>query len=120
MVMKADSGDGLLIAAVSGPVSATRILELFKEIFDTAVARAFQEILVDCLGVTGELSTRERHAVAKDVSEYVRTKQMSLKIALLGEQPVMNGVGVAIAQNRGLDVELFSDRQRALAWLARS
>jgi len=117
MVMKVESGDDLLIATVFGPVSVRRILELLKDICDTALARGYPKILIDCLGVTGELSIRERHAVGKDVSEYVRTNQMSLKIALLGEQPVMNGVGVAIAQNRGLNVELFYDRQRALAWL---
>ncbi len=115
--MEVDSADGFLLATISGAVSPSRILELLKAVCDAAVARGFQKILVDCLAVTGELSLRERHALAKEVSEYVRTNRMSLKIAFLGEEPVTNGVAVAIAQNRGLDVELFSDRQRALAWL---
>ena len=115
--MEVDSADGFLLATVSGPVSPDKILELFKSACDAGVARGFRKILVDCLAVTGELSLRERYALGKEVSEYVRTNQMSLKIAFLGEEPVTNGVAVAIAQNRGLDVELFPDRERALTWL---
>jgi len=115
--MEVDSADGFLLATVSGPVSPDRILELFKSACDAAVATGFQKILVDCLEVTGELSLRERHALGKEVVEYQHSNQMSLKMAFLGKEPVMNGVGVATGQNRGLDVELFSDRQRALAWL---
>ena len=115
--MEVDSADGFLLATISGVVSPSRILELLKAICDAGVATGFQKILIDCLAVTGELSLRERHALGKEVSEYVRTNQMSLKIAFLGEEPVTNGVAVAIAQNRGLDVELFPDRQRALTWL---
>jgi len=118
MVMKVESGDGLLIAAVSGPVSATRISGLFKEICDTAVAKGFHKILIDCAGLNGDLSVREKYAIGKELADH-QSNRMSLKIALVGEEPAMTGVGVAAAQNRGLDVELFYDRQRALAWLAR-
>jgi hypothetical protein len=115
--MEVDSADGFLLATISGAVSLSRSLELLKAICDAGVARGFQKILVDCLAVTGELSLRERYALGKEVSEYMRTNQMSLKIAFLGEEPVTNGVAVGIAQNRGLDVESFSERQRALTWL---
>jgi hypothetical protein len=118
--MTVESADGLLLATVSGPADITRTSKLFKDICDIAVARGFNKILVDCAAVTGELSPRERHTLGKEVADHQRSNLVSLKIACLGREPVMNGVGVAIAQNRGLNVEFFSDRQRALAWLARS
>jgi hypothetical protein len=120
LVMTVESADGLLLATVSGPASITGTSELFKDICDIAVARGFNKILVDCAAVTGELSSRERHTLGKELADYQRSNLTSLKIACLGREPVMNGVGVAIAQIRGLNVEFFSDRQRASAWLARS
>lgn len=117
--MQVEWGEGVLLATVSGLASQKRAVELLKAACDTAVASGFHKVLVDCLAVTGELSPRERHALGKEVAGYQHSKGMSLKIALLGQEPTLNGVGVAIAQNRGVNVELFSDRQRALSWLSR-
>jgi hypothetical protein len=117
LLITVESAADLLLVTASGPASVTRTSELFKDICDIAVARGFNKILVDCAAVTGELSPRERHTLGKELADYQRSNLIALKIACLGREPVMNGVGVAIAQNRGLNIELFSDRQRALTWL---
>jgi len=104
-------------ATASGPVSQRRAWELYKEVCDTAVAQRYSKVLMDGVAVTGDLSLRERHALGRKAAEYERRHRMSLKIALLGQATTMNRVAVAVAQNRGLNIEAFSDRQRALDWL---
>ena len=120
MVMSIDSDAGLLLATVSGRFTLKRGVEVFNAICGTAVAKGLKKILIDCTGMGGEISNRDRYDFGKEIAADQNSNRMSLKIALLGEEPVITGVGIVTARNRGLDVELFSDRQRALAWLARS
>jgi hypothetical protein len=122
MTQKFEPGDGFLLATASGPISHGKAWELYKDACDTAAAQGYGKILMDWVAVTGDLPLRERHALGKEAAEYAHRNRMSLKIALLGQEPTLNRIGVAIAQNRGLNVEAFSvktfsDRQRALAWL---
>ena len=70
--------------------------------------------------MSGEISNRDRYKFGTELAADHHGNRMSLKIALLGEEPVITGVGIVTAQIRGVNVDLFSDRQRALAWLARS
>jgi len=116
LAMRIGSADGLLLATVSGRFTLKRGLEVFKAICDRALANGFEQILIDCAGMSGEISIRERYEFGKEIAGNHRN-WLSLKIALVGEEPVITGVGIATAQNRGLNVALFSDRQRALAWL---
>ncbi len=98
MTLKVELGDGFLLATASGPLSRRRAWELYKEICDSAVAHGYHKILMDWLAVTGDLSIRERHALGRDAAEYQRHNRMSLKIALLGQEPTMNRVTVAVAR----------------------
>ena len=113
------SDDGLLLATVSGRFTLKKGVEVFNAICDAAVAKGLDRILIDCTGMSGEISTRDRYEFGKEVAGQP-SNRMWLKIALLGEEPVITGVGIATARNRGLDVELFSDPERAVEWLARS
>lgn len=117
LTLEVESADGYLHAIFSGPVSRGRAFDLYKEMCAEAVARGFQKVLMDWSAVTGELSNRERYTFATDGVQYQRQNQMSLKIALLGKEPIVTGLGVAVSQNRGRNVEFFSDYQRAVAWL---
>jgi len=117
MTFKVKVGNGFLHATAGGPVSQRRAWELYEEVCDTAIAQGYSKVLIDFVAVTGDLSLRERHALGRDAADYAQRNRMSLKIAVLGQEPTVNRVAVAVAQNRGLDVEAFSDRQRAVAWL---
>ncbi len=60
----------------------------------------------------------DRVALGKQAAEYQLQNHMALRVAILGKAPTVNGVGVSVIQNHGLEIELFIDRQRAIEWLA--
>ena len=109
--------EGYLLAKLSGVISFKGWLERYKHICDIAAAKGVHKILIDGLAVTGELSLRERHELGREGAAYPQSKRMAIKIAVLGKEPTMNGIGVSVSQNRGLNAEAFYDRQRAIEWL---
>ena len=110
---------GLAYNVASGiEVSMSTVLE---ETLDIAgLSHAVRVEVEACRPMSGEISNRDRYEFGKEIAADQLSNRTSLKIALLGEEPVITGVGIVTAQIRGVNVELFSDRERALAWLARS
>jgi hypothetical protein len=109
--------EGLLLANVTGAVSFSRSVELYKEACDTAATKGLHKILIDCLGLEGELSHLERYKLGREMAEHWRHSQIPLKIAVLGTPPTITGFAVGVSQNHGANIEAFADRMRALAWL---
>ena len=105
---------GYLLATAFGPVSLYEAAALFKNMFEAAASRGFRKILLDCLPLTGELSTLERYQLGKTMADYCLSRSITAMVAVIGKPPVVNGFAVTVAKNRGLTVELFSERQAAL------
>ena len=61
--------------------------------------------------------TYEWYSLAIDLIEYLKQRQMSPKVAVVGNPPAIDGFGVRVAQNRGTNAEFFSSQQEALHWL---
>ncbi|HLY08461.1 MAG TPA: hypothetical protein VKW04_04045 [Planctomycetota bacterium] len=72
-------------------------------------------MLVDLSLLDAQLSTLERYELA---SHAVRVSA-GLKVALVVAPAFLdpNKFGILVAQNRGLTVDAFTDRQKALEWL---
>jgi hypothetical protein len=84
-----------------------------------ATERGFNRILIDCLGVEGELSDLDRYEIGKTMAKDCLKRSMFPAIALVGKPPTITGFEAEVALNRGLMVVKFSERQAGLGWLNR-
>jgi len=117
MDLKLESRKDILLATVTGQVSLNEALKVYKKTCDAAVRRDFGKILFDFLGLTGALSELERFELGRQGAEYCRERSPSLKTAVIGKPPTVDGFVARVASNRGIVVETFSERQAALDWL---
>lgn len=109
----------VLFVTATGTLSFEPALRLWKEIFDTAAEKHTNCILANGLAVDGLLTTYEWYSLAIELIEYLKQRQMSPKVAVVGNPPAIDGFGVRVAQNRGTNAEFFSSQQEALHWLGR-
>jgi hypothetical protein len=117
MDLKLESRDGFLLATATAQVSSSEAREWCKNICDPAADRGFNRIVLDCLGVEGELSDLERYEIGKSMAENCLNHSMFPTVAVVGKPPTITGFGALVALNRGLTVFTFSERQAALDWL---
>ena len=115
--LKVESKDGVLVATAAGRVSLSEAISVFTKACDVAAERGFDQILVDCLLVEGELSTTERYELGRTMAEYCNSLSITPKIATVGKLPVIDGFAARVAWNRGLIAETFSELQKAIHWL---
>ena len=117
MYMKIQPREGFWLATVAGRVSLNTAIELGKAIYDAAAERGFGKILIDCLGVEGELSVVDRYELGEQIAEYCKNQPAIPALALLGALPTVTGFCALVARHRGVLVETFSERQPAVGWL---
>ena len=117
MDLKLESGDGMLLATVTGRVSFGQALECWQTVCDAAARRGCDKILFDALGLEGELSVLEKYDVSKFIVEYFVHASKSPAVAVVGKPPTVTGFGALVASNRGLLVVVFSERKAGLGWL---
>jgi len=119
MEVRVESRRSYVIATLSGPHSLQEALQAFEATYDAAFDRGLRFILVDCSGLDGALSTRERFTLGKAGVNYwsTRSSKMIPKIAVVGKPPVIDGLGAVVASSGGVDVQTFSEVQQALEWL---
>jgi hypothetical protein len=110
--------NGILTATLTGPASLKAALARSQEILNLAAENKSREILVNCLAVTGALSTFERYRLAVGAVQHVRSVDCPIPaVALVGMPPGFDGFGLLVAQNLGALALLFRDVQSALNWL---
>jgi hypothetical protein len=109
--------DGFLLAIAMGQLSFREAVESCQSMCDLAAGLGLKKILLDCLAVEGDLSPDERFELGKTTAEYCQSRLSIPALALLGRPPAVTGLGARAASNRGMPVEIFSDRQQGLDWL---
>src|SRR5262245_47750463 len=108
----------LLLAIVTGTVSSFDAnWQVLKQICDTAFDSHLKGILVDVLTVQGAVKTINRYEMGVKLVAHCREHQSWVRLAFVGELPVVDGFGVLVARNRGMDAQTFSNRKEAFAWL---
>jgi hypothetical protein len=117
MNLSLESGDGLLLATVTGRVSFREALKCWNSVCDAAADRGCGKILFDWVGVEGEISDLEKYEVSKNIVEYCVQTSVTPTVAVVGKPPTITGFGALVASNRGLMIMTFSERQAALDWL---
>jgi hypothetical protein len=107
----------ILLVTATRSVAYAAALRLLKQVFDIAAEKQVNKILVNTLGVEGELAPLERYHLGVQVAEYLKQRQMHPRVAVVGEPPTTNGVAVGIVRNREVTAEVFPSEQEALIWL---
>ena len=77
----------------------------------------FSTFLLDASAVDGELSAIERYELGKTIADYCVAHRWFHRVALIGRETAVRGFAELVAPNRGLVVERFGDRRKALEWL---
>jgi hypothetical protein len=117
MDLIAETRDGLLLVTASGELTFNGALKICQTMCDLAAGLGLTKILFDCLAVEGDLSREERFDLGKTIAEYCNKRLRIPTVALIGKPPSVTGYGAAVASNRGMPVETFSNRQVGLDWL---
>ena len=112
-----DADGEFLLANVSGSVSFEAVWQMLKQICDTASQKNATQILVDVLGAWGVTTTIDRYTLGVNLVTYCGELKFWPKLAFVGEPPVVDGFGVLVAKNRGLNTDRFPNRQDALEWV---
>lgn len=100
----------------TGPFSLAAAKSSVDAMFDACAAEDCSKVLFDCRAMTGEISTMNRFEIAQYGS-------MSLthvgKIAMLGreDQILPDKFFENVAVNRGQNLKVFSDEDKAFEWL---
>lgn len=112
--------DEVLIATLSGEVSHQEVMLRGRALLGYAAEKDAGKILINCLGMTGKLSTFERYSLAMAALNLGRSLGINPRIALVGRPPTLDGFALRVAINRGGKAALFADVQDALDWLERA
>jgi hypothetical protein len=107
----------LLLAVVTGTMSFDAVWQVLKEICDTACKKNLTHILVDALAAQEVLTTIDRYTIGVKLVDYCGRQKFWPRMAFVGEPPVVDGFGVLVAKNRGLDTDIFPNRKEALEWV---
>jgi hypothetical protein len=108
----------ILHVVARGEFTLAAALRLLKLASDEARENGVRKILIDCLALTGELSTLERYELAVEFKNYLTEKQFSPFLAIVGRPPTVNGFAVQVSKNREMAVEVLPNKEEATTWLA--
>lgn len=108
---------GVLVVTLRGTAEFHAGLRLYREILDEAQQQQVNRILMDCLGVTGELPDHERARIAIELAAYIKERQFHGKLATVGVPPTVTGYGASTAREHGANLQVFATREAARKWL---
>jgi hypothetical protein len=115
--VKLNTDGDLLLALVTGTMSLDASWHVLKEICDTALQKHLTRILVDALAAQEVLNTIDRYTIGVKLVDYCGRQKFWPRLAVVGQPPVVDGFGVLVAKNRGLDTEIFPKWSEALGWV---
>ena len=113
----------LLEVIVGGEYDVEEALDRFPLVLEASRLADTSKILIDFSGLRDFPSVEEDAAYTMGVLSHYRQYRMSggreLMIAYLGTSSLMKSwtPGPDIVKKEGVDIELFTDRNKAFAWL---
>ena len=119
MEVKLEVRTDYVFVTFAGPLSLPKFHQTIHDATDAAVDSGLHRMLVDWSGVDGILSTEQRLEIVEIwiVRVLSKTWETPPKIAVFGNFPAINGLGAAVASNRGINARTFPDEHQALDWL---
>jgi hypothetical protein len=119
MNMHIQSWEAFLFAAVDGETNSRSVERLLTLVSNTAGRKGISKILIDGRRLTGTLSTAEREALGVRIADLANKLPAKPAVAFVGHPPSFNGLAMATARNRGVNIKLFDSTDEGIAWLRR-
>ena len=98
-------------------MSFDAVWQILKQICDTALEKNFTRILVDALAAQKVLKTIDRYTIGVNLVAYCGRQKFWPRLAFVGQPPVVDGFGILVAKNRGLEAERFPNSNEAMEWV---
>ncbi|HLY09160.1 MAG TPA: hypothetical protein VKW04_07665 [Planctomycetota bacterium] len=108
--------EGYLEATLQATDSMKVVQDQLEEIFNLCVERKPPRLLVDMTPATGSPSTLQRYefgVIGGRLAPFVGRVAVLAQAIWIDPQKI----GVTVARNRGLSVEIFDNRQAGVSWL---
>src|SRR5215475_12745843 len=99
----------LLTVTLRGEWSFNAALHLLKLTFDSALEERASLILVDCLAMKSTFTTHDRYELGMESQNYLQSRWMVPRIAVVGNPPAVDGFAALVASNRGVTTRVFSN-----------
>ncbi len=98
----------------SGPYSLARFKDHMMKAVVATKEKRLKYMLLDVRGLEGTPSTLDRHDLGRSGVE----NKVDFKVAaLVTPEQAKDNFASTVARNRGVNVQTFTDRDKALAWL---
>ena len=96
--------------------STDRIKEQIAELLKACIERKTRKVLVDFSGFVGTWSLIDRYELGTAGARFAPHVS---RVAVFSKADLIDRekFGVRVAQNRGLNIEIFDDREKAVLWL---
>lgn len=108
--------DGYVEAVLGGPFQAAKLEEVIGSVVQAVSRKGANRLLLNTLAMTGPgPSFMERYKVG--ISMLPLPKGVRVANLVKPEWIDPEKFGLRVAQNRGIDADIFSDLDQALAWL---
>jgi hypothetical protein len=103
----------ILRIAVAGTHGPTRSVQFFEWVAEEAVRLGVNRVLMDVVGVGGDVSTPDRFDLG------VALARIPAKVAVIAQPTMIDAerFGEIVGRNRGADGRVFATEAEALAWL---
>jgi len=107
----------ILVVRFSGRSTAENARAMARRYFDVLLASGKKKVLADLRSLNGRLSTGETYFLLRDLP--VKPTPRGIKTAILEseDQSKFANFFETTANNAGLGIKCFFDREKALAWL---
>lgn len=112
-----EASHDVLYGTLSGDVDLTDLIDAFTRIYRFAGSSRLKKALIDCSAVRGELSTMQRYELGDKVAALYHRENGSVRFAVIGHPPMLNGFAALVASNRGVAAQVFETGADALEWL---
>jgi len=114
----------LFYVSLNGEMNGRLAEQTYRQILRECVAAGRSVMLLDCRGLTGELSTTDRYSLGKVVAEENAAVAAAgvgthVRVALVGSHPFVDRdrFGETVARNRGAAVKVTFDLASAYRFL---
>lgn len=114
----------LFYVSLNGEMDGTTAEQVYRQVLRECVAAGRSRMLLDCRGVSGELSTTDRYSLGKVVAEENAAVAATgagrhVKVALVGSHPTVDRdrFGETVARNRGAAIKVTCDLESAYRFL---
>ena len=113
--------ENFLLVIASGIYSLIKANNLFKFAIDNGVSQNKSNILIDVINISGSIPFFDRFKYSEFLANYVGMNAATkiIRVAVAGQEPIVHKekFGETAAVNRGANVRVFTDMNKALIWV---